>query len=79
MIDEALEVFRKIYDKEEEKLVVNKHIPKDGTYILVNIKSGKIIEKLNISKTEFYRNYKKRADYLRNINSQESLFKPSQF
>ena len=49
MIDEALEVFRKIYDKEEEKLVVNKHIPKDGTYILVNIKSGKIIEKLNIS------------------------------
>ena len=49
MIDEALEVFKKIYDKEEEKLVVNKHIPKDGTYILVNIKSGKIIEKLNIS------------------------------
>ena len=49
MIDEALEVFRKIYDKEEEKLVVNKHIPKVGTYILVNIKSGKIIEKLNIS------------------------------
>ena len=49
MIDEALEVFKKIYDKEGEKLVVNKHIPKDGTYILVNIKSGKIIEKLNIS------------------------------
>lgn len=48
MIDEALEVFKKIYDKEGEKLVVNKHIPKDGTYILVNIKSGKIIEKLNI-------------------------------
>ena len=49
MIDEALEVFRKIYDKEGEELVVSKHIPKDGTYILVNIKSGKIIEKLNIS------------------------------
>lgn len=49
MIDEALEVFKKIYDKEGEKLVVNKHIPKDGTYILVNIKSGKIIETLNIS------------------------------
>ena len=49
MIDEALEVFRKIYDKEEEKLVVSKHIPKDGTYILVNKKSGKIIETLNIS------------------------------
>ena len=49
MIDEALEVFKKIYDKEGEKLVVNKHIPKDGTYILVNIKSGKIIEKLDIS------------------------------
>ena len=49
MIDEALEVFRKIYDKEGEELVVSKHIPKDGTYILVNKKSGKIIETLNIS------------------------------
>ena len=49
MIDEALEVFRKIYDKEGEELVVSKHIPKDGTYILITIKSGKIIEKLNIS------------------------------
>ena len=49
MIDEALEVFRKIYDKEGEELVVSKHIPKDGTYILVNVKSGKIIEKLDIS------------------------------
>ena len=49
MIDEALEVFKKIYDKEGEKLVVNKHIPKDGTYILVNKKSEKIIETLNIS------------------------------
>ena len=49
MIDEALEVFRKIYDKEGEELVVSKHIPKDGTYILVNIKLGKIIEKLDIS------------------------------
>jgi len=49
LIDEALEVFKKIYDKEGEKLVVNKHIPKDGTYILVNIKSGKIIKTLSIS------------------------------
>ena len=49
MIDEALEVFRKIYDREGEELVVSKHIPKDGTYILVNIKSGKIMETLNIS------------------------------
>ena len=49
MIDEALEVFRKIYDKEREELVVSKHIPKDGTYILVNKKSGRIIETLNIS------------------------------
>ena len=49
MIDEALEVFRKIYDKEGEELVVSKHIPKDGTYILVNKKSEKIIETLNIS------------------------------
>jgi len=49
LIDEALEVFRKIYDKEGEELVVSKHIPKDGTYILVNIKSGKIIKTLNIS------------------------------
>ena len=48
-MDEALEVFRKIYDKEGEELVVSKHIPKDGTYILVNIKSGKIIETLSIS------------------------------
>ena len=49
MIDEALEVFKKIYDKEGEELVVSKHIPKDGTYILVNIESEKIINKLNIA------------------------------
>ena len=58
MIDEALEVFKKIYDKEREELVVSKHIPKDGTYILVNIKSGKIIEKLNI----FYDKKSKKID-----------------
>ena len=77
MIDEALEVFKKIYDKEGEKLVVNKHIPKDGTYILVNIKSGKIIEKLNISYDkkakkvdgEFnqYYSYFKAFDYYSNL------------
>jgi len=49
LINEALEVFKKIYDKEGEELVVSKHIPKDGTYILVNIESEKIINKLNIA------------------------------
>jgi hypothetical protein len=49
LVNEALEVFKKIYDKEGEELVVSKHIPKDGTYILVNIELGKIIEKLNIA------------------------------
>ena len=49
MINESLEVFKKIYDKEGEELVVSKHIPKDGTYILVNIESEKIINKLNIA------------------------------
>lgn len=58
MIDEALEVFKKIYDKEGEELVVSRHIPKDGTYILVNIKSGKIMEKLNI----FYDKKSKKVD-----------------
>ncbi|WP_306583748.1 hypothetical protein [Fusobacterium ulcerans] len=43
------------------------------------IENSSLIEKLNISKTEFYRNYKKKADELRNINSQESLFNLSQF
>ena len=74
MIDEALEVFKKIYDKEGEKLVVNKHIPKDGTYILVNIKSGKIIKKLNISydkkvdrEFNYYYRYVKAFDYYSNL------------
>jgi len=77
LIDEALEVFRKIYDKEGEELVVSKHIPKDGTYILVNIKSGKIIETLNISydkKTKKidgelnqYYNYFRAFDYYSNL------------
>ena len=49
MINETLEIFKKIYDKEGEELVVSKHIPKDGTYILVNTESGKIIENLNIA------------------------------
>lgn len=43
------------------------------------IENSSLIEKLNISKTEFYRNYKKKADELRKINSQESLFNLSQF
>ena len=49
MINEALEVFKKIYNKEGEELVVSKHIPKDGTYILVNIESEKIINNLHIA------------------------------
>ena len=48
MIDECLEVFRKLYEREGEKLIISKHIPKDGTYILVDIKSGKILEKLDL-------------------------------
>lgn len=43
------------------------------------IENNSLIEKLNISKTEFYRNYKKTADELRKINSKESLFTLSQF
>lgn len=43
------------------------------------IENSILIERLGISKTEFYRNYKKRADELRKINSQESLFNLSQF
>lgn len=43
------------------------------------IENSSLIEKLNISKTEFYRNYKKKADELRKINSKESLFNLSQF
>lgn len=43
------------------------------------IENSILIERLGISKTEFYRNYKKKADELRKINSQESLFNFSQF
>lgn len=43
------------------------------------IENSILIERLGISKTEFYRNYKKRADELRKINSKESLFNLSQF
>ena len=43
------------------------------------IENNSLIEKLNISKTEYYRNYKKKADELRKINSKESLFNLSQF
>ncbi|MCF0171615.1 MAG: hypothetical protein HUJ87_14060 [Fusobacterium varium] len=43
------------------------------------IENNSLIEKLNISKTEFYRNYKKKADELRKINSKESLFNLSHF
>ena len=77
MIDEALEVFKKIYDKEGEELVVNKHIPKDGTYILVNIKSGKIIENLNIfydKKTKYIEGkYNQYYDYIRSFDYYSNL------
>lgn len=43
------------------------------------IENNSLIEKLNISKTEFYRNYEKKADELRKINSKESLFNLSHF
>lgn len=43
------------------------------------IENSILIERLGISKTEFYRNYKKRADELRKINSKESLFNLSHF
>jgi len=43
------------------------------------IENSSLIKKLDVSKTEFYKNYKKRADELRKINSKESLFNLSQF
>ncbi|BBA50950.1 hypothetical protein FV113G1_12990 [Fusobacterium varium] len=43
------------------------------------IDNNTLIKKLSISKTEFYRNFKNKADELRKINSKESLFNLSQF
>lgn len=45
----------------------------------LRIDNNTLIKKLSISKTEFYRNFKKKADELRKINSKESLFNLSQF
>lgn len=68
-------LYKKSVRKRKKKMVELERLCR----INYKIENKILIEKLGISKTEFYRNYKKRADELRKINSKESLFNLSQF
>lgn len=67
--------YKKSVRKRKKKMVELERLCR----INYEIENSILIERLGISKTEFYRNYKKRADELRKINSKESLFNLSQF
>ncbi len=51
MLQDCLEVFKKIYSQKGNKLIVDNHIPADGTYVLISLDNceGKIIDSFNIN------------------------------
>ena len=59
MLQDCLEVFKKIYKEKGNKLIVDNHIPANGTYVLISLDNceGKIIDSFNI-------NYNKKTNEL---------------
>lgn len=51
MIQESLEVFEKIFEKEGIDLVLDNYVPKNGTYIFVDLDTGEIKDTIKIQKT----------------------------
>lgn len=58
MIQESLEVFEKIFEKEGIDLVLDNYVPKNGTYIFVDLDTGEIKDTIKIQK-----NNEKSNDY----------------
>lgn len=50
MIQESLEVFEKIFEKEGIDLVLDNYVPKNGTYIFVDLDTGEIKDTIKIQK-----------------------------
>ncbi len=49
MLQEYVEVFSKILEEKTEKWLLDNYVPKDGTYILINMENDFAVEKtLNI-------------------------------
>lgn len=48
MINEFLEIFKKVYEKHGDQYVIDEYIPKDGTYILVDYNTWNIESKVEI-------------------------------
>ncbi len=88
LINQALEVFKKEYEKKGEKLILDSYIPADGTYIIVkpvednfkidaiiNIKQDKVTR--SIDRTKPYMNFICEADYNSKINDMNKAILPS--
>lgn len=63
-------LYKKCLEKRKRKILLLKKLCR----VNYKITNKELIEKLEISKTEFYRNFRKLADNYREENKKESLF-----
>ena len=51
MLQDCVEVFKKLYEEKGSKLIIDNHIPSDGTYVLISLDNseGKIIDSFRIN------------------------------
>lgn len=64
-------LYKKCLEKRKRKILLLKKLCR----VNYKITNKELIEKLEISKTEFYRNFRELADNYREENRKESLFK----
>lgn len=63
-------LYKKCLEKRKRKILLLKKLCR----VNYKISNKELIEKLKISKTEFYRNFREMADNYREENRKESLF-----
>lgn len=63
-------LYKKCLEKRKRKILLLKKLCR----VNYKISNKELIEKLKISKTEFYRNFREMADNCREENRKESLF-----
>ena len=54
MLKACLEVFKTIYDKKKEKLIIDSYVLGEGSYILIDV-NGQIIKKLEVDKKSYHK------------------------
>lgn len=74
MIKESLEIFQQLFLEKGDQFILDTYVPKDGTYLLVNINTGIIEKKLDIltkniqGRKEIIGDHDKDYDFIKNCD-----------